>query len=910
MTTPLTAAEAIHCDSDSDGLERLLEADIDLLAELHDQVLRESGAGELATLMRRLQDLAARAADGGDADQPGRIVEAISAAQALQLAHALTVHFHLINLAEERYRSRLIRGTQSDLAGTAPDVWPAVAALGPAAARVEGLRIHPVLTAHPTEARRRAVSSALNRIAEQLDEYDDRGAGSQMKAFARRRMLEEIDILGRTSPLRATPPHPSDEVRTIMSVFDQTLFRAVPRLYRTVEAAIANGDSGHRRPVVPAFLRFGSWVGGDRDGNPFVTAEVTRQTMTIQAEHILKALAAGTERVARTLTMSEEASPPSPELANALARDAVTAPEIFNAISKSSPGEPHRQKLLFVANRLTATRQGHIDLAYRDPGELVADLTLIQTSLERAGDARAAFGELQHVVWLAQTFGFHLADLEVRQHSAVHRAALDELLGQLDWDPQAQGSPTRLQLLDSLTVNGWPAHVQAVTDSTREVLDTMRVMAWLQGRWGVQSCGRHVVSFTQTSEHLVAVRALARLAVGDSPIRLDVVPLFETGEDLRGAVDVLEEWLTLESTCRWLEDVDRHVEVMVGYSDSAKDVGPASATLTLYQTQTELVEWANRHGIELTLFHGRGGSLGRGGGPVHRAILAQPPGSVSGRFKVTEQGEVIFARYADVTLAQAHLERLTSAVLLADTDDVVHRNRTAAEEFSDVASTVERVSRETYLNLVGQPGFADVVAESSPLEELGQLRLGSRPARRSGAEKGRDLSDFRAIPWVFAWSQIRANVPGWFGLGSGLAAVGDMERLRAAYSQWPLFASMIDIAEMSLAKANPRLAESFLALGGQPLITRAVLAELKLTRRFVLGILDQQELLECKPRLRTRVALRAPSIDALSHLQLRALRIIRDCPSVNARADQDRDLWTRVLLTTVNGAAAGLQNTG
>lgn len=909
MINPL--AEAIHLDQDPYGLDRLLEADIDILTQLHEQVLHEWGAGALATLMRQVQDSAARAADGGDPEEPGRIVGALTATQALQLAQALTVHFHLINLSEERYRSRLIRGTHSEVAGTAPDVWPAVAALGPAAARVKNLRIHPVLTAHPTEARRRAVSSALHRIAEQLDRYDDPSSGSQERDFAQRRMLEEIDILSRTSPLRTAPPQPSDEVRTVMSVFDQTLFQAVPRLYRTVESAIADGEPGRCRPSVPGFLRFGSWVGGDRDGNPFVTAEVTRQTMTIQAECILTALTTAAERVARTLTMSEEASPPSPELANALARDAVTAPEIFQSIRKSSPGEPHRQKLLFVATRLTATREGRSDLAYREPVELVADLTMIQTSLERAGDTRAAFGELQHLVWLAETFGFHLADLEVRQHSDVHRAVLDELLGQLDWDPEAPAGPTRLQLLDSLAVNGWPAHVRALSDAAREVLDTLRVMSWIQERWGTQSCGRHVVSFTQHAQHLVAVRALARLAVGEGDLRLDVVPLFETGADLHGAVGVLEDWLTLESTRSWLDDVDRHVEVMVGYSDSAKDVGPASATLTLYRAQTEIVEWAQRNDIQLTLFHGRGGSLGRGGGPVHRAILAQPPGSVSGRFKVTEQGEVIFARYADVTLAQAHLERLTSAVLLADTDDVVHRNGAAAEEFDDVATTVERVSRETYLSFVRMPGFADVVAESSPLEELGRLRLGSRPARRSGAQKGRDLSDFRAIPWVFAWSQIRANVPGWFGLGSGLAAVGDLDRLRAAYRRWPLFASMIDIAEMSLAKANPRLAKSFLALGGQLSVTSAVLAEYELTRDLVLAILEQEELLERKLRLGTRVALRAPSIDALSHLQLRALRVIREGgPGDDAPSEEDREQWTRVLLTTVNGAAAGLQNTG
>ena len=891
-------------------LDGLLAADLVLLTGLHDQVLLEAGQGELASLLSELRGATTRAASDGGLAAPQRIVDALDVSEAARLAQALTVHFHLTNLAEERHRSRGQSGGRSSDTSVTDDVWPAVAALGPqVASRLDRLVIHPVFTAHPTEARRRAVASALNRIAVQLDRYDDARNGPDEQAFARRRMLEEINILHRTSPLRSTPPQPTDEVRTLMTVFDQTLFRAVPRLYRAVECALGGGDPGRQAPIVPAFVRFGTWVGGDRDGNPFVTAEVTRQTVAIQADHVLRALAEGAERVARTLTMSDENTPASPALRDSMAVDAVTGPQISAEIAASSPGEPHRHKLLFVAARLAATRRGSLDLAYRDPGDLLADLELVQASLQRAGDVRGAYGELQHLIWQAETFGFHLAELEVRQHSAVHAAAIEELLAQLD-GPVTAGS--RLALLDDLAVHGWPDHVRPSTERTREVLDTLRVMALLQERWGRRCCGRYVISFTQSAEHLVTVRALARLAVGDRPLRLDVVPLFETGRDLNGATAVLDEWIQLESTRTWLRERDHNVEVMVGYSDSAKDVGPASATLTLYETQTDLVSWAKRHSVRLTIFHGRGGSLGRGGGPVHRAILAQPPGSVADRFKVTEQGEVIFARYADVALAQAHLERLTSAVLLADIDPVSTASLSVAQRFSDVARVVEKASRETYLTLVRTPGFADVVAESSPLEELGQLRLGSRPARRSGASEGRDLADFRAIPWVFAWAQIRANVPGWYGLGSGLEAVGDIDRLRAAYGEWPLFASLIDIAEMSLAKANRQLAESFLALGGRPDITAAVLAEFDLTRRAVLAVLGQDELLQSKPQLRTRLALRAPDIDALSHLQLRALRLLRDkgAEPDNTSDPQARERWGSVLLLTVNGAAAGLQNTG
>lgn len=901
----------------SSSADALLHRDVEMLTGLLNQVLVEAGHRDVVEVVDRLREATTRIAAGGDPAEAVAVVDALDVDQAAMLAKALTVHFHLSNLADERYRAHLLRAGRVDDPGAASDdVWPAVAALGnDVHAQLDGLHVHPVLTAHPTEARRRAVAACLRRIAELLDRHDDVRFGPVEQAVVHRRLLEEIDILVRTSPLRSTQPQPEDEVRTVMTVFDQTLFWAVPNLYRAVEAALADSEPGAAAPRVPAFVRFGSWVGGDRDGNPFVTADVTRRTMGIQAEHALRALENGAERVARTLTMDAGTTRPSPELLESIANDAVSAREQFARIAVSSPNEPHRQKLLHVAARLAATRTGSMDLAYRRVGQLVQDLRLVQDSLVAAGDRRAAYGELQNLIWRAETFGFHLADLEVRQHSDVHDAALVELLDQLD-DGLAQGREvsTNLELLDSLAVHGWPGTVQPLTERTREVLDTLRVMSLLQERWGPECCGRYVVSFSQAPEHLVAVRALARLAVGDRPLRLDVVPLFETGKDLRMAASVLDRWIELKSTQQWLAGNGRQVEIMLGYSDSAKDVGPASATLTLYDAQTELVAWARRHDVTLTLFHGRGGSLGRGGGPVHRAIQAQPPGSVDGRFKVTEQGEVIFARYADATIARRHLERLTSAVLLAGTDDSAARNHTAAERFTAVGATVEQASREAYLRLVGLPGFADYVAATSPLDELGELRLGSRPARRSGATSGRDLADLRAIPWVFAWAQTRTNVPGWYGLGSGLAAVGDVGVLRDAYREWPLFASLIDVAEMSLAKADRQLSEAFLQLGGRPDITRAVLEEFDLTLAQVLAVLDQDELLQRKHQLHTALSLRQPSIDALSYLQLRALRLLRTTDGAGAAdaatAAELRERWGQVLLLTVNGAAAGLQNTG
>ncbi|MCU0279122.1 MAG: phosphoenolpyruvate carboxylase [Candidatus Nanopelagicales bacterium] len=861
-----------------------LTRELQLLTGVHEQVLREAGLGDVADQLGTIHT--------GSSDD-------ISVDDAIRLAGALTVHLHLVNLADERHRVRLLNAPATPDADAGDDLWPAVTGTQGLQQRLEGLHIHPVLTAHPTEARRRAIATALRRVSEQLQRLENPRLGLEEKNAAHRHLLEEVELLHRTSVLRTTQPEPLDEVRTIMTVFDQTLIRAVPRLYRALEQVMIADRSGTEPTPVPAFLRFGSWVGGDRDGNPFVTADVTRRAMGVQSDHALSALEVSVERVGRTLTADQADTPPSRLLREALERDAVAMPERFTQIRTGSPGEPHRQRMLVIAERLKATRAGRAEHSYRDPEELIADLRLVQDSLAQAGARRAAYGDLQHVIWYAQTFGFHLAELEVRQHSDVHEAALVDLLSQVPDAPEDAAQDAAF--LDRLARFGWPENVVPREDRTREILDTLRVMSWLQQRHGVRSCGRYIVSFSHSAANLVAVRALARLACGTAPLRLDVVPLFETGADLAAADTVLAEWVELPSTREWLDATGRRVEVMLGYSDSAKDVGPAAATLTLAQSQSAMVAWAQANDIELTMFHGRGGSLGRGGGPLHRAILAQPPGSVDGRLKVTEQGEVVFARYADTTIAQRHLERLTTAVLLAGTPEVQQRNAEAAHRFAALGERLVHSSRAAYWRLVRTPGFADVLAEASPLEEIGELRMGSRPVRRSAANSGRELSDLRAIPWVFAWSQTRANISGWYGLGTGLSEAGSLDLLREAYAKWPLFASLIDIAEMSLAKSNRELAQRFLSLGGRPEITAQILEEMDRTTSWVLQVLDQEELLEHKQVLGSAIALRAPYVDALSRLQLEALTHVR-----SGGGEQ----WRHLLLLTVNGLAAGLQNTG
>jgi phosphoenolpyruvate carboxylase len=865
-----------------------LRADVRALGDALGVILAEYGGKGLLDDVERLRELAIAAhhEDATVADdaafQAEKLVESWPLDRAEDVARAFTVYFHLVNVAEEYHRIRSLRANErpgQPLAGTVAQAVEEVARLhGDAQARslLSGLEFRPVLTAHPTEARRRAVANAIRRIAELLEYRDDPRLATSEQVDLRRRLFEEVDVLWRTAQVRPGQPGPLDEVRTAMAAFDQVLFTVVPQVYRRAESALAGEKAGTRPPFIPAFVKLGSWIGGDRDGNPNVTSAVTRQTMAIQSDHVLQALERACRRVGSALTLSARSTTPSAALRRLL-DDARTAhPELVEDAMVRSPGEPHRAALLLVAERIGATRRRDADLAYALPADLVAELRVVQNSLAAAGALRQAYGELQNLIWQVESFGFHLAEMEIRQHSQVHAAALAEI--------RAGGE---------------------LSEQTEEVLATLRVVAQLQQRFGREACSRYVVSFTQSATDVATVHELARHALDGREIVLDVVPLFETGDDLERCVEILDQVIMAPEVKRRLSASGRRFEVMLGYSDSAKDVGPVSATLALYEAQDRLTAWASRHALHLTMFHGRGGALGRGGGPVNRAVQAQAPGSVAGRFKVTEQGEVIFARYGNPMIGRRHIEQVASAVLLASTPAVEERARAASVEFAQVAGTIDRAAREAYHALVHTEGFADWFARVTPLDEIGSLPIGSRPARRGLSTAS--LDDLRAIPWVFSWAQTRVNLPGWYGLGAALEAVGDLDLLRQAYHAWPLFTVMLENAEMSLAKTDRRIAERYLSLGGRLDLTERILTEHARTTTWVLAVTDHTRLLEDRRVLGRAVALRNPYVDALSYLQVRALRALR---SDGSRPPEDVEALRRLLHLSVNGVAAGLQNTG
>jgi phosphoenolpyruvate carboxylase len=857
-----------------------LRREVRLLGDVLGQVLAEYAG---PALLEDVEQLRRTVIGDRDSDQDdgvaARLVASWPIERAEQVARAFTCYFQLVNLAEERHRARAIRERDRGDAVISESLAEAVGEIrsrqGEEKLRelLADLVVQPVLTAHPTESRRRAVVAAIGRVGAQLEVLDDPRVSAREEREARRRLLEEIDLLWRTAQLRSTQVRALDEVRSVMAIFDETLFRAVPEIYRDLDAALAPDDAGMRPPMAPAFIRLGTWVGGDRDGNPAVTAKVTLEAMSIHADHVLRGLEAATTRIGRSLTADSVTTPPDEDLASRLDAARLAEPARFADIAARSPSEQHRQYLLYAADRIRATRLAAGPTAYQSPRDLLDDLIAVQRSLAIAGAPRAAYGELQNLVWQVQTFGFHLAELEVRQHSRIHEQALADLKG--------GGRPTA---------------------QTEEVLDTFRAISAIQQRYGLDACRRYIVSFTRDAQDIANVYALTGAAAGGEPqAEIEVIPLFETVEDLRHAPQVLDGMVKLEPVRRRLETTGR-LEVMLGYSDSTKEVGPVSASLALYDAQADLVRWAMDRSVRLTLFHGRGGALGRGGGPANRAIRAQAPGSIAGHFKVTEQGEVVFARYSNPAIARRHLEQVGAAVLMSSLPEVEEVARRAEARFRDLGSQIEKPARAAYRGLIERDGFEEWFSRVSPIDELGRLRLGSRPARRS---QSANLAELRAIPWVFAWSQMRLNLPGWYGLGSGLAAA-DLPELRKAYAAWPLFNVLLDNAEMSLAKTDRRIAERYLQLGERSDLTEALLAEYDLTVDWVLAVTGHRRLLENHRVLSWAVELRNPYVDALSHIQLHALEALRREPA----DDHEREQLEQVLLVTVNGVAAGLQNTG
>ena len=967
--------EAVRAEPAAIGTGRSrdpLALEIRLLGSLLGQVIAEQAGRELLDLVERVRRTTIRLRRGDDPSLRSGLVAELAALdldRAEVVVRAFSLYFRLVNLAEERELIREARradrarqrgtGRRASVDNEAPDDslgaavdWLAAAGLDDAgiAAELGRLKINPVLTAHPTEARRRTVLIALRRIERLLGRLADREIVADEDRDTRRRLREEITLLWRTADLRASAVSPLDEVRTALAFFDETLFTVVPRVYREADAALDDG-SGSRRtspgvgltPAGPAeatdagrtgtrpprtrpFLSWESWIGGDRDGNPSVTADISERTLRIHADHVLRGYEAVATRLAQTIAAVTPPERTSRVLAGRLARDAELLPDLDRQLRRRYPDEPYRQRFGFVAERLRRTRAHLTGQAapltgrYSDPAELDVELGEIQDALVADGLARVAWGDVADLRWQLETFGFHLAALEVRQHSAAHRAAEEAITaGELEREV-----------------------VPGVTAA--EVLDTIRAIAAAQGRYGLSAAGRYVISFTAEPGDVSRLLRLNGYAAKEVPSGqsggsagaavLDVVPLFEDAATLESAGPILDAILRDPAYRAHLRSRGDRQEVMLGYSDSNKESGYLAANWLLHRAQATLAATARAHGVELTLFHGRGGAIGRGGGPANRAILGLAAGSLDGRLKLTEQGEVIAANYADARIARRHLERLAAATLVASS--AAHGAALAPVEAAGgtLLDELAAASRAAYRDLVEAPAFVAFFRLATPIDEIATLRLGSRPAARGrsapvpgtraaarpgdvavATSVGRDsIADLRAIPWVFAWSQARIELPGWFGLGSalethaaahGAAGIATLGRL---YARWPFFASLVDNAELALARADLGVARQYAALAGDTTTGpwAAIEAEYARTVGWLARLTGRDRLLDREPEMRRRMALRDPYVDSLSEMQVTLLARLRGCDP----DDPERARLLRLVQLTVNGIAAGLQRTG
>ncbi|WP_288267781.1 phosphoenolpyruvate carboxylase [uncultured Bifidobacterium sp.] len=834
--------------------------------------------------------------DQDDLQKVVDIVDKMDVHDAQLLARAFTTYFHLANLCEENYRVSVLHQREAavDEDQAVDPVNEMTCAyhqlineMGPAKAQelLNKLEFHPVFTAHPTEARRKAVEGKIRRISQLLEAHKLLG-GSDKKENSRR-LFNEIDALFRTSPIALKKPTPVEEADTILDIFDNTLFYIIPHVFRRFDDWVLGDKAGLVPPVCPAFFHPGSWIGSDRDGNPNVTAKVSRQVARKFSDHVLGALEIETRRVGKNLTMEAETTPPSAELKSLWNHQKEMSERLTDKAALISTKELHRAVMLVMADRLKATIERDADLMYHSCEDYIADLKTVQRSLAEANAKRSAYGPLQDLIWQAETFGFHMVEMEFRQHSVVHSRALEDIR-----EHGLHGERGELQPM------------------THEVLDTFRALGSIQKRNGIKAARRYIISFTKSAQNIKDVYELNRLAFShpeDVPT-IDVIPLFEQLEDLQNSVDVLEDMIKIPEVQARLKATGGKMEVMLGYSDSSKDAGPTSATLALHSAQERIAKWAESHNIDLTLFHGRGGAVGRGGGPANRAVLAQPVGSVKCRFKLTEQGEVIFARYGNPALAIRHVESVAAATLLQSAPSVEKRNTDMTKKYADMANKLDEAAHNRFLDLLNTDGFAPWFSTVTPLTEIGLLPIGSRPAKRGLGAKS--LDDLRTIPWIFSWAQARINLAAWYGLGTACEKFGDLSTLRQAYEEWPLFSTFIDNIEMSLAKTDERIAKMYLALGDREDLNKKVLDEMELTRKWVLKIVGDEWPLQHRHVLGQAIRIRSPYVDALSVTQVLALGSLRKRVDKEELTHGQKENYTYLILCTVSGVAAGLQNTG
>jgi phosphoenolpyruvate carboxylase len=893
-------------------------------------LLRQEGR-DAAQLFQRIGGLT-----GQTEETAASVLAKLDARSASTLGRALTAYFHLVNVAEQVHRGRelaalrVVRG--SWLAQAVGRIAGAGLTGAEVAAQVSEVGLRPVFTAHPTEAARRTVLTKLRRIAELLDEWDltvdleGKPADTVAADRVRRRLAELIDLLWQTDELRVTRPEVLDEARNAVYYFDALHRDAVPYVLERLTEELRR--LGVELPCQSRPLTFGSWIGGDRDGNPNVAPESILQVLALQHDHAIRNLIELVGELREELSSSARIAGASSELERSLAADLEALPDLDPRYRRLNAEEPYRLKLTCIHRRLVNTQRQIAERRPQEPGrdypgadQLLADLLTIRDSLLAHRGELIAQGRLELVIRTLSAFGLHLATLDVREHADAHHRALAQLLDRVDRSAGRYSDLSRLErrlvlvaeLGSSRPLAFSPPRLDAAGTRT---LGALQAIATALDRYGPGVIESYIISMCQDAGDVFAAVLLAREAglvdVAAGVARIGFVPLLETIEEIRDAGRILDEMLREPAYRRLVAARGDVQELMLGYSDSNKAAGVTTSQWEIHRSQRHLRDVAERHGVRLRLFHGRGGTIGRGGGPTHAAILAQPWGTLHGEIKLTEQGEVISDKYLIPALARENLELALAAVLEAT---VLHRRPRSSDRqvlrWSAVMETVSDAAHRCYRSLAEHPDLPAYYLAATPVELLADLNFGSRPFRRP--DSGAGLEGLRAIPWVFGWTQSRQIVPGWYGLGTGLAAArraGLEGQLGEMYAGWQFFANFISNVSMTLAKSDMDVAWQYVSTLVAPELQHLfpmIRDEYELTVAEVLAVTGSSQLLAGNPLLQRTLRVRELYLAPLHQLQVALTLRLREQHSAGREPDPD---MARALLLTVNGIAAGMRNTG
>ena len=890
-----------------------LRSDVRRLGDLLGQTLVRQEGPELLALVEEVRK-SVREGNGAE------ILANLSVEDSVQLVRAFSTYFHLANVAEQVHRARVlaeVRATGGSWLARAVDRIEVALKLqtpGHELSKEEieqwisAMSVRPVFTAHPTEAARRSVLNKLGIIAELLD--DPRNPSQQD------RLAETIDLLWQTDELRLGRPEPLDEALNALYYLDDLFTHTVPEVLNDFAKEMKRIDVDI--PITARPLSFGSWIGGDRDGNPNITAQVTTDAMVLQVGHAIRVTIAAMNDLRQMLSVSTKIVGATPELSASVEKDLANISEFEPRFLRLNAEEPYRLKATAIVHRLAFTRERHAKGAahipnrdYANTAELLADLVLMRDSLLAHRGELIATGLLERTIRTVAAFGINHATMDVREHSDAHHHVLQQITGVGGYLTKSHDEKFELltKALSSTTI----FDTSGLDASGKKTLDTFIAINDLIDRFGPEAIETYIVSMTKGADDLVAAVVIAQQAglvsLKDKKAIIGFAPLLETVAELRAAGEILEKLLSNPAYRAVVSLRGDLQEVMLGYSDSNKDAGIATSQWEIHRAQRSLRDVAMKHGVKLRLFHGRGGSVGRGGGPTYEALIALPWGSVDGQIKMTEQGEVISDKYALPSLARENVELTLAASLEATVLNRGPRQTpTELKAWSDCMQLLSDASFKQYRSLIDQPDLPAYFYSSTPVEQLGEMFLGSRPSRRPDAAGG--LDSLRAIPWVFGWTQSRQIVPGWFGVGSGLKAAreaGHADLLAQMLKEWHFFTTFISNVEMTLAKTDLELAKRYvetLVPAELHHFLDEIQAEFELTVEEILKLTHKKTLLGDQEILARTLQVRDAYLSPIHLLQINLLKRVRD------DGESADPVLRRALLLTINGVAAGLRNTG